>query len=86
MHGYDSGLLLRMALSKARYDPDQVELMRSGMENAVINSPRGVWTMSKARNPIQDIYLRRVESGVNKVKGIAHKALADPASGCRFTG
>jgi branched-chain amino acid transport system substrate-binding protein len=40
--------------------------------------------MSKAHNPIQDMYLRRVEDRQNKVIGIAAKAVADPATGCRM--
>ncbi len=35
--------------------------------------------MCKSHNPIQDIYLRKVEGMENKVIGIAVKALADPA-------
>ena len=56
----------------------------SAMEAAVIDSPRGQWKMSKAHNPIQDIYLRRAEKGDNKVIGVAWKALEDPARGCRL--
>ena len=56
----------------------------AAMEGAVIDSPRGQWKMSKAHNPIQDIYLRRVEKGDNKVLGIAWKALEDPARGCKL--
>ncbi|MCW5257898.1 hypothetical protein D5038_16445 [Verminephrobacter aporrectodeae subsp. tuberculatae] len=37
------------------------------LEAAVIDSPRGKWRMSRAHNPVQDIYLRRVENGENKV-------------------
>jgi branched-chain amino acid transport system substrate-binding protein len=41
--------------------------------------------MSKAHNPIQDIYLRRVEGNANQVIGIAWKALEDPARGCKMS-
>ncbi|MBS1163698.1 MAG: livK, partial [Burkholderiaceae bacterium] len=40
--------------------------------------------LSKAHNPVQDIYLRKVEGTQNKVAGVAIKALADPARGCRM--
>ena len=40
--------------------------------------------MSKAHNPIQDIYLRVVEKGDNKVLGVAAKALADSGAGCKM--
>ena len=55
------------------------------MEGATIaDSPRGSWKMSKAHNPIQDIYLRQVKNGENLVLGVAAKALEDPAQGCRM--
>ena len=54
------------------------------MESAVIDSPRGKWTMSKAHNPMQDMYLRVVENKENKVIGIAAKALADSGAGCKM--
>jgi branched-chain amino acid transport system substrate-binding protein len=55
------------------------------MESATINSPRGKWTMSKAHNPVQDIYLRVVENKENKVLGVAAKALADSGAGCKIS-
>ena len=54
------------------------------MGKARIDSPRGPFTLSAAHNPVQDIYLRKVEGGQNKVVGVAIKALADPAAGCRM--
>jgi branched-chain amino acid transport system substrate-binding protein len=58
--------------------------MIAAMEKAKIDSPRGPWTMSKAHNPVQDIYLRRVVGRENKMVSIAHKALAAPARGCKM--
>ena len=40
--------------------------------------------MSKAHNPVQDIYLRKVVGRENKVVSVAHKALTDPARGCKM--
>jgi hypothetical protein len=40
------------------------------MEGAKIDSPRGKWTLSKAHNPVQDIYLRKVVGKENKVIGV----------------
>ena len=60
------------------------QIVFKAMEAAKIDSPRGLWTMSKAHNPIQDIYLRKVVGKENKVIGVAHKALADPARGCKM--
>ena len=58
--------------------------MIAAMEKSKIDSPRGAWTMSKAHNPVQDIYLRKVVGKENRVMGVAHKALADPARGCNM--
>jgi branched-chain amino acid transport system substrate-binding protein len=84
VQGYDTGLLLMHALAKVRGDLSDPKAITSAMEGAVIDSPRGQWKMSKAHNPIQDIYLRRVEKGDNKVIGVAWKALEDPARGCKM--
>src|SRR4051794_31828006 len=84
MQGYDTGLLLAQALDKSKGDIANQKAVISAMEGAVIDSPRGQWKMSRAHNPIQNIYLRKVENGDNKVIGVAWKALEDPARGCRI--
>jgi branched-chain amino acid transport system substrate-binding protein len=84
VQGYDTSLLLAQALEKVKGDINNQKAVIAAMEGAVIDSPRGQWKMSKAHNPIQDIYLRRVEKGDNKVLGIAWKALEDPARGCKL--
>lgn len=85
VQGYDTGLLLAQALDKVKGDIGNQGAVIAAMEGAVIDSPRGQWKMSKAHNPIQDIYLRRVEKGDNKVIGVAWKALEDPARGCKLS-
>jgi branched-chain amino acid transport system substrate-binding protein len=40
--------------------------------------------LSKAHNPVQDIYLRQVTGKENKLVSIAIKGLADPARGCKM--
>ncbi|HMZ01183.1 MAG TPA: ABC transporter permease, partial [Burkholderiaceae bacterium] len=50
---------------------------------AKIDSPRGPFTLSKAHNPVQDLYLRKVVGKINKNEGVAVKGLADPARGCK---
>jgi len=82
VQGYDTALLLIQALEKTGGDISDRQAVIAAMEGAVIDSPRGQWKMSKAHNPIQDFYLRRVENGDNKVVGVAWKALEDPARGC----
>ncbi len=84
VQGYDTGLLLVQALEKVKGDIGNRKAVIAAMESAVIDSPRGQWKMSRAHNPIQDIYLRRVENGDNKVIGVAWKALEDPARGCKL--
>jgi branched-chain amino acid transport system substrate-binding protein len=84
VQGYDAALLLRIGLDAVKGDVNKKQEMIAAMEKAKIDSPRGIWTMSKAHNPIQDIYLRKVVGRENKVVGVAHKALADPARGCKM--
>ena len=84
VQGYDAGLLLAAGLDAVKGDIANKVGMIKAMEAAKIDSPRGPWTMSKAHNPIQDIYLRKVVGKENKVIGVAHKALADPARGCKM--
>jgi len=76
-------LKLAAGLDAVKGDVSRKADMIKAMENAKIDSPRGPWTLSKAHNPVQDIYLRKVEGKQNKVAGVAVKALADPARGCK---
>ena len=84
VQGYDSGQLLVQGLAAVKGDMSNKAALYKALETTVIDSPRGKWTMSKAHNPIQDIYLRVVEKGDNKVLGVAAKALADSGAGCKM--
>jgi len=84
VQGYDTGLLLIKGANAVKGDLSKKADLYKAMEGAVIDSPRGKWTMSKSHNPIQDIYLRQVVGKENKVIGVAAKALADPGTGCRM--
>jgi branched-chain amino acid transport system substrate-binding protein len=84
VQGYDTGLLLAQGLKAVNGDVNAKPALFKAMESAVIDSPRGKWTMSPSHNPVQDIYLRVAENGENKVIGVAAKALADPGTGCRM--
>ena len=84
VQGYDAGLLLAAGLKAVNGDVSKKKELIAAMEKAKIDSPRGPWTMSKAHNPVQDIYLRKVVGKENKVIGVAQKALADPARGCKL--
>jgi branched-chain amino acid transport system substrate-binding protein len=84
VQGYDAGLLLAVGLDAVKGDISKKKEIIAAMEKAKIDSPRGSWTMSKAHNPIQDFYLRKVVGRENRVVSVAHKALADPARGCKM--
>ncbi len=84
VQGYDAAQLLGAGLKAVNGDVSKKEDMRSAMSAATIDSPRGPFTLSKAGNPIQDIYLRQVKGEQNLSQGVAIKALADPARGCRL--
>ncbi|MGI9134698.1 MAG: ABC transporter substrate-binding protein, partial [Rhodoferax sp.] len=83
VQGYDTGLLLIHGLNAVKGNIGDKSGVIAAMEKAKIDSPRGPWTMSKAHNPIQDIYLRKVVGTENRVTGIAGKAVEDPARGCK---
>lgn len=84
VQGYDAAQLLAIGLAAVKGDISKRNEMIAAMEKARIDSPRGAFTLSKAHNPVQDFYLRKVEGAQNKVAGIAVKALADPARGCKM--
>jgi len=84
VQGYDAAQLLAIGLAAVKGDVSKRSEMIAAMEKARIDSPRGAFTLSKAHNPVQDFYLRKVEGTQNKVVGVAVKALADPARGCKM--
>jgi branched-chain amino acid transport system substrate-binding protein len=84
VQGYDSGLLLAQGMRAVGGDVSNKAGLYKAMQGAVIDSPRGRWTMGKSQNPVQDIYLRKVEGKENKVIGVAAKALADSGAGCKL--
>lgn len=84
VQGYDAAQLLAAGLKAAGGDIKNRDAVVKGMEQAKINSPRGPFTMSKAHNPIQDIYLRKVDGKINRSVNVAVKQLADPARGCKM--
>jgi branched-chain amino acid transport system substrate-binding protein len=84
VQGYDAAQLLAIGVKAVNGDIAKKDAMYAAMRAAKIDSPRGSFTISKAGNPVQDIYLRQVGGKENKVVGVAIKALADPARGCRL--
>lgn len=84
VQGYDAGLLYANGLDAVKGNTDNKQGLIAAMEKVKIDSPRGPWTLSRAHNPVQDIYLRKVVGKENKVTGIAAKAVEDPARGCKI--
>jgi branched-chain amino acid transport system substrate-binding protein len=85
VQGYDTAYLLAKGLAAVNGDMAKKATLYKAMEDAVIDSPRGKWKMSPSHNVVQDIYLRVVKNGENKVLGLAIKGLADPGTGCKMT-
>lgn len=83
VQGYDAAQMLAVGLAGAKGDVKNIAAFSATLEKARIDSPRGAFTLSRAHNPVQDIYLRQVGAKENKTIGVAVKALADPARGCR---
>jgi branched-chain amino acid transport system substrate-binding protein len=84
VQGYDAAQILDIGLKATNGDPTKHAEFSAAVQKAKIDSPRGTFTLSKANNPVQDIYLRQVTGKENKVIGVASKALADPARGCKM--
>jgi len=84
MQGYDAGQLLTAGLKAVNGDTSKRDALIKAMESAKIDSPRGPFALSKAHNPVQDFYLRKVEGKENKAIGVAIKDLSDPAVGCKM--
>ena len=84
VQGYDAAQILNIGLTAVKGDISKKAEFAAAVEKAKIDSPRGAFTMNKAHNPVQDIYLRKVEGNENKLVNVAVKNLADPARGCRL--
>jgi branched-chain amino acid transport system substrate-binding protein len=84
VQGYDAAQLLAVGLQAVKGDTSKKEEMYKAMGAAKIVSPRGTFTLSKAHNPVQDMYMRKVNGKENKSIGVAVKALTDPARGCNM--
>jgi branched-chain amino acid transport system substrate-binding protein len=80
VQGYDAGLLLAAGLAATKGDVTRKKEVIEAMRNAKIDSPRGAWRLSKAHNPVQDMYLRKVVGKENRNMGLAIKALDDDPS------
>src|SRR5438874_6086208 len=82
--GYDAAELLISGMNAVKGDTAKRAELVKAMEAAKLDSPRGPFALTKSHNPIQDIYLRKVEGKENKVIGVAVKNLTDPPRGCKL--
>ena len=84
VQGYDAAQMLAAGLKGVKGDLSKKAEFAAAVEAAKIDSPRGAFTLSKAHNPVQDMYLRKVVGKENTLVGVASKALSDPARGCKM--
>lgn len=84
VQGYDAAQMLAVGLKGVKGDLSKKAEFAAAVEAAKIDSPRGPFTISKAHNPVQDMYLRKVVGKENALVGIASKGLTDPARGCKL--
>jgi branched-chain amino acid transport system substrate-binding protein len=84
VQGYDAAQMLAIGLKAVNGDVSKKAEFAEALRKARIDSPRGPFTLSKAHNPVQDVYLRRVVGRENRVVSIASKQLTDPGRGCRM--
>ena len=84
VQGYDAAQMLAAGLTATKGDITKKAEFAAAIEKAKIESPRGTFTVGKSHNPVQDIYLRKVEGKENKMVNVAIKGLADPARGCKM--
>lgn len=84
VQGYDAAQMLAIGLDAVKGDIGKKPEFAAAIEKARIDSPRGAFSVSKSHNPVQDIYLRKVDGKENKLVSVASKSLADPARGCKM--
>ena len=84
VQGYDAAQMLAVGLAAVKGDVSKKAEFAAALRKARIDSPRGPFTISASHNPVQDIYLRKVDGKENKLVNVAIKGLADPARGCRM--
>lgn len=84
VQGYDAAQMLGAGLAAVKGDFTKRDALLAAMGKAQIDSPRGKFSLSPQRNPVQDIFLREAKGTNNELRGVAVKALADPGRGCKL--
>ena len=85
VQGYDAAQLLALGLEVVKGNLEDEANLYNALRAAKIEIPRGPISMSPSQNVTQNIYLRKVEGGQNKVVGVAVENLADPGTDCSLT-
>ena len=84
VQGYDAAQMYHAGLQAAGGDPKRKDDIIQGIRSATIDSPRGSFTLSRAHNPVQNIYLREIQDGKNVIVKVVSESLEDPARGCEM--
>jgi branched-chain amino acid transport system substrate-binding protein len=84
VQGYDAAQMLAAGLAAVKGDIGRKAEFAEALRKARIDSPRGTFTLSRAHNPVQDIYLREVKGNNNEFRSVAVKGLSDQARGCKL--
>lgn len=86
VQGYDAAQILDHGMRAVAGDiQGGREKFLKAMSSIEVNSPRGKFRLSEANSPVQDIYVRTVADGMNKVTGVAAHGVSSPSVGCRMT-
>jgi branched-chain amino acid transport system substrate-binding protein len=85
VQGYDAAQLLTVGLEAVKGKIEDEANLYKALRGAKIDSPRGPISFSPSHNVVQNMYLRKVQGGQNKVLGIAVPNLADPGTGCKMS-
>ena len=84
VQGYDAAQFLNAGLEAVKGDLANEAVLYKAIETAKIESPRGTISMSASHNVVQDIYLRKVTGGQNKVISTIAAQLSDPGTDCKL--
>jgi branched-chain amino acid transport system substrate-binding protein len=84
VQGYDAAQMLAAGLNGGEGRLQQADRVQGHARRPRSTARAASSRCRKAHNPVQDIYLREVKGKENKVIGVAVKALADPARGCKM--
>ena len=84
VQGYDAAQMLATGMAAVKGDFKQRDALQAAIAKAVVDSPRGKFSLSPQRNPVQDIFLREAKGTNNEYRAVAVKALADPGRGCKL--